>query len=180
MYHAEVTNIDLVKLQAEAAYKQLQGSIDGVDEKLAWGAAELQPGEWLNTGASILSVVTHVADCKFMYASASYRNCELRMRDLMAKEEAWWPNWEAAKAYLQEAHEYWISSWTNETDLERDVMHFTGKLIPSWKILWTMTDHDGYHAGQIHMLRTIVKPSDNPPRCEVEDWEKFAAELPVW
>ncbi|MEZ0326455.1 MAG: DinB family protein [Fimbriimonas sp.] len=173
-------DIDLLKLESQAAFQDLLDSIDGVSEQQAWGKVEFLPGEYMHSEGSILSTVMHIAAPKFLYGSAGYRNLEIRWRDTVDRLERFWPSWEGAKEYLHEAHEYWQSTWANERDLERMVTTFSGKQWPNWRVIWTVTQHDSYHAGQIHLLKAIVPPSTNPPPDESDLWRKYCEPLPSW
>src|SRR5690606_41705623 len=46
-------------------------------------------------------------------------------------------------------------------------------LVPTWKLIATVVQHDQYHAGQIHMQRAILAPSSTPPPPEGELWKKY-------
>ena len=140
----------------------------------------LLPGEYLHSEGCIQSIVLHLAGCKFIYGSAAYRNLEIRWRDVVARLESFWPDWEATKDYMREAHDYWLASWAEETDPERPVMRFDGQMWPSWKILTTVIQHDSYHAGQIQIFRATVAPSSTPPPAEGDLWRKYCGDLPTW
>ena len=171
---------ELLKLQAEAAFNDFLQSVEGVTQEQAWAKAELRPGEYLHTEGSILSQVAHVAGCRFMYASAGYKDLEIRWRDVVARMESFWPDWEAAKEWLKESYSYWLDAWGRETDFERMVEIPQGRSIPSWKAIWIVTNHDGYHAGQIQILRATLAPTFEPPPSESEDWKKYCKPLPTW
>ena len=165
---------DVLKAQASEAYEQLVASIDGVDRRLAWARLPLRPGEYLHTEGSILSVVAHVAGCKIMYASAAYRGLEVRWRDVVERMEGLWPDWDQAKSWLAEAHEYWMQSWAGESSFERTVKTNWEEDWPNWKIIGCMTQHDAYHAGQIQVLRAALEPTDEPPPREGEIWKEYS------
>jgi hypothetical protein len=167
----------LLQLEADAAFQELLASLDGVPERLAWARIELRPGEYLHTEGSILSNVVHVAGCKLLYGSAAYRNLEIRWRDAVARMEEFWPDWEAAKAWLREAHAYWMASWQGETDLERMVDTNWGDRWPSWQVISSMIRHDAYHAGQIQILRTTQVETHIPPPRESAIWKEFSSEF---
>lgn len=175
-----MNGIELIKLQSEYSYKELLDSFEGVSEQQAWAKVECQPGEYMHTEGSILSQVAHIAGCKFLYASAAYRDLEIRWRDVVERLEKIWPDWEALKAYSQEAHDYWLASWTNETDLNRLVKNFRLKDVPSWRILTIPSYHDSYHAGQIQVLRSTLPPSATPPPNEADEWRRACGDLPSW
>jgi uncharacterized damage-inducible protein DinB len=173
-------DVEVMKLVAEQAYKELLDSIEGLTAGQAWAEIKLLPGEYMHSEGSILSVVAHVAACKFIYGSCGYRNLEVRWRDVVARLEGLWPNWSAAKAYLEESHRYWMASWADETDLSRTVQRFDLKEYPNWKIIATVTQHDCYHAGQIQFMRAILAPSATPPPGEGDAWRRDCGQLPSW
>ncbi len=173
-------DIEVLKLNAREAFQELLDSIDGVTENQAWAKVDCQPGEYMHTEGSILSNVLHVAGGKFIYGSAAYRDLEVRWRDVVGRFESFWPSWDKTKEYLYEAQDYWLSFWAKEDDIERLVTRFDGNQWPSWKIIWTVTDHDGYHAGQTQMLRSILAPSLSPPPGEADLWRKYCGETPSW
>ena len=165
---------DLLINQSQASYKELLDSLDGVSEALSWAAPKVNEGDYLHT-EGILSAVIHVAGCKVMYGSAAFRDLELRWRDVKARIDPFWPSLDGAKAYLQESQEYWLSTWADETDFERTVKTNWNADWPAWKVIWMVTHHDAYHAGQIQMLRSTLKPSDMPPPSETDTWEAHAS-----
>jgi uncharacterized damage-inducible protein DinB len=165
---------DLLIQQSQASYQELLDSLDGVSEALSWAVPNLKQGEYLHT-EGILSIIVHVAGCKVMYGSAAFRNLEHRWRDVKAKIDPLWPSLEAAKAYLQEAQEYWLSSWAGEEDFNRLVKTNWNDDWPAWKVLWMVQHHDAYHAGQVQLLRTMLQPTDIPPPSETETWERHAS-----
>ena len=171
---------NLLKAQAELAYSELLGCIKDLDEKLAWAKVECQPGEYLHSEGSILSLVYHIAGGKSVYGGWAYRNHERGWGFTVEAMEKYWPSWNAAKDCLAEAHEYWMNSWSQESDFERLVDRFNGEKQPSWKIITTVTQHDVYHGGQIQVLRSTLAPTDNPPPEEGDLWRKYCAELPSW
>ncbi len=173
-------DMDFLRLEADAAFQELLGSIDEVSQHQAWAQAECAPGEYLHTGGSILSIVVHIAGGKLLYGSAAYKDLEVRWRDTVAREAGLWPSWEEAKRYLHEAQAYWLASWAEEEDPERLVARFDGQMWPSWKIISTVSHHDSYHAGQIHLLRSILPPSQIPPPEESELNRQACEPLPSW
>lgn len=175
-----MTNIELLKLESKSAFGELLVSIDGVSEQQSWARIECQPKEYMHTEGSVLSIVLHIAACKFIYDSTAYRELEVRWRDRVARLESFWPSWEGAKQYLSEAEEYWLSSWAEDVNVEEPVRNFRGLEWPSWKVISTVIHHDSYHAGQIQMLRSVLSPSPVPPPEEGDLWRKYCGELPSW
>lgn len=175
-----MSQFQLLRSQADLAYKELEESLEGVSEELAWARVELQPGEYLHSEGSILSIVAHLAGCRQVYGSAAYRGLEVRWRDTVDQLNRYWPDWDEAKRCLREAHQYWLGTWEQETDFERPVKNFREVDWPSWKIVTTVTLHDTYHAGQIQMLRSVLAPSSTPPPNEAALWKQYCEPLPSW
>ncbi|WP_025227518.1 DinB family protein [Fimbriimonas ginsengisoli] len=173
-------DIDLLRLEADAAFVDLLASLEGISEEQAWGQAKLLPDEYMHSEGSIYSVVLHIAAGKFIYGSVGYRNMEVRWRDCVARFESFWPDWKAAKEYLNEGQAYWLQSWGAETDLERMVPIHQGRQMPSWQAIWTVIHHDAYHAGQIQYLRATVPPSKVPPPEEGDLWRQYCGPSPSW
>jgi hypothetical protein len=171
---------ELLLAQAQQAWKEIQESIDGVSEQLAWARVTLKPDQYLHTEGSILSIVAHVAACKFVYGSMGFRDLEIRWRDTVDRMSSYWPSWEGAKHELEQSHLYLLECWQSETDFDRLVPRFDGQLWPASKIVWTTIEHDCYHAGQIQILRSTLSPDDSPPPNEAELWKKYCEPLPSW
>lgn len=124
----------------------------------------------------------HLAECKMGYASTGFRNLEYRTRDIVARMEQVGSDWEAAKAWLDEAQAYWLSSWAHlqPEDLEGEVPIHGGRTMPTWKVIHTNNDHDAYHAGQIELLKTMLDPTDREPPSMAEQTKPFVIDLPEW
>ncbi|MBL8048025.1 MAG: hypothetical protein JNJ45_05030 [Chthonomonas sp.] len=165
---------------ANLAWSTFLESIEGLSEPLAWAAVELQPEQYLHSEGSILSQIAHVANGKIIYGSVAFRNTEVRWRELSPKVDSLWPNLEAVVGWLHEAHTYWMSSWADVEDFEADHLRFDGSLVPAWKLIATVTNHDHYHAGQIQLQRSILAPSSTPPAPEGDLWETYCKDFPSW
>lgn len=176
----EMNAVQLARTQADGAYRSLLEALDGVSEGQAWAVLPNLGPDYLHTDASIQGTTLHIATCKFIYGSCAFRNTEIRWRDLAARLDEFEPSWAAARAYLDEAHAYWMASWEHLEDIEAEVPRFSGELWPAWKIIHTVTHHDGWHGGQIAMLRYGVAESNDPPPSSADDIRKYCAELPSW
>ena len=162
------------------AWGAFRESIDGLTEGLAWALVDLQPNEYLHTEGSILSQIAHVANGKIIYGSVGFRETEVRWRELSPKIDSLWPNLDAIVAWLYEAHDYWTNSWANVDDLDSERPRFDGSLVPAWKLIATVINHDSYHAGQIQLQRAILAPSSTPPPPEGALWQKYCETFPSW
>ncbi|HWP32096.1 MAG TPA: DinB family protein [Fimbriimonadales bacterium] len=174
--------IDTLLRAAEYSYSELLEALDGVSEKLSWAVLPQGGADYLHSDGSIHGIVLHIATCKIMYASAAFRNAEILWRDCAKRVETFEPNWKAALDYLAEAHQYWVSSWENlkDDDLDVERIHTSGNPRPTWKIIYTVIQHDSYHAGQIAMLRYALTETDKHPPSVAEDIRKYCANEPFW
>ena len=174
--------IQTIQTEAEHAFKGFLSAIEGVDEKLSWATAPLHEGEYLHNNASILGMVQHVAGCKIMYASAGFKNTEVRWRDVVTRLEEIASDWQKTIEYLHESQIYWLSSWQNLNDEDLTSVAKTnwGETWPIWKIIHTITAHDAYHAGQIALLKTILSPTSTPPQSMAEMTKTYLADSPSW
>jgi uncharacterized damage-inducible protein DinB len=175
-----MTDRDTYIRLAELAYSNLRESLDGLTQELSWASVEFQPGEYLHSEGSILSQIAHVANGKIIYASVGFRNTEVRWRELSPKIDSLWPDLAAVMAWLDETHTYWLSSWADVTDFEEQRPRFDGSMVPGWKLIATVINHDHYHAGQIHLQRAILAPSATPPPPEGDLWKQYCQDFPCW
>ncbi len=175
--------VELLKLQADYSFRQLEESFAGLTEGQAWAVMPPVTDEYLHTNGSIQSQVLHVAGCKFIYGSVGFRNSEIRWRDIVDQLDAFEPSWAAAQDFLRKAHGYWLESWMDlrDEDLAAEFPTFRGRTWPAWKIIHCVTDHDAYHSGQIAVERFALKgESPVPPPTEADDLRRCCAELPSW
>jgi hypothetical protein len=180
MYTPDV--VEHLKLVAGIAFSELLASFEGIEESESWKRLPPVEGEYLHTDGSILSQVTHVAGCKVLYASAAFHKMEVRLRHVTDRIIAIGADWKAAKDYLTEAQQYWLSSWNelNENCLDQLVATNWGDQWPTWKIIHTVTAHDSYHAGQIAITRaTAADPVGAPPPLSPEEIE-FLRTFSAW
>jgi|CXWL01.1.fsa_nt_gi hypothetical protein len=179
-----MTAVDLLIQESELAFHELLVTLEGVSEATAWATI---PGanpeaEYLHTDGSIQGIVLHVASCKIMYGSIAFRATEVRWRECAEHIASFEPNWGKAVEHLNEAHEYFMGTWSHlrEADLEISVPHFSGELWPTWKIIRMMTHHDSYHAGQIAILKFALCGSSIPPPSYAEDIRQYCSNLGSW
>lgn len=172
--------ITLLQEQAAVHYLDLWEAITDLSEEQAWAQIQCQPDQYLHTEGSILSIVAHIASCKYVYGGYSLRAGEYRWRDMVARLDEFWPDWDAAKGFLADSQEYWMSTWDENTDLSAEVEHFQGRPTPVWKIISTVNSHDVYHCGQIQMIASTVAPSASPPTSETAEWKVHCEPLPSW
>lgn len=176
-----MTAVETFKAQADFAFSEFVGALEGVDQAHAWAVLPNLGTDYLHTGASIMNIVLHVASCKFMYGSIGFRNTEIRWSELADRIEAFEPDWAKALEFLHESHSYWMASWADLTDadLETERPRFD-TMWPTWRILQTVIHHDGWHGGQLVMLNYGLATSDIPPPSEAEDIRRSCKDMKAW
>lgn len=172
----------MLRQQSEAAFEELQVAVKDLDERGSWLRLTPREDDYLHTDGSILGQVTHVAGCKVLYGSAGFRGFDIRLRHIVDRTNAIGSDWEAAKAYLEEAHGYWLSCWEDvtEADLHRPTQTNWGETWPCWKVIQAMIGHDEYHAGQIALIRSVVQPVSEPPPPMSEAELAFLQTFSAW
>lgn len=177
-----MSSIELLKYQAELTYANLRAAIDGVTEKQAWAVLPNNGSDYIHTDGSIHGLVLHIATCKRIYGSVAFRNSEIRWRDCADDLDKIEPSWEAAVEYLEESHQYWMASWADlaDADLEREFLHFRHRMVPAWKLIHTVIDHDTHHGAQISLIRYAIGESDVPPPSSAEDIRNSCKDIPSW
>ncbi len=177
-----MNGIEFLKAQAQAAHQEVLKAIEGVTQAQAWSVLPQGGPDYIHTDGSIHGITLHIATCKFAYGSIGVRDSEIRWRNLADEIEAFEPDWDAARQFLDKAHRYWIECWSALTDeqLEEERPHFSGRLVAAWKLIDTVTNHDHYHAAQIALLRYAVGDTDQEPPSQAEDIRTHCRELPSW
>lgn len=175
--------VSLAKLQAEGSFGELLRTISDVNQELAYAVVKLKEGEYLHSNGSILGIVQHLACCKLMYASAAFRDGEVRWRDCAARLDQIASDWTASVEYLKESHAYWMAVLreVSSDDLDRPGLTNWGEQWPRWRIIYCVIEHDAYHAGQIEVLKSQLAPSSAPPDArEADDIRQHCADSPFW
>ncbi len=177
-----MTAVGLLRLDAEREFDGLLDVLYDVTEGQAWAVSASEGPGYLHTNGSILGIVRHLAVCKVMYASAAFRDVEVRWRDCAQALEELGAGWDPNLEYLRQSQAYWLSSWDDLSDGDLSVSRRTnwGDEWPTWQIIATISHHDSYHAGQIALLNTALPPSAVPPPSEVDDMKKHFGNHPTW
>ncbi|SRR5581483_594521 len=170
----------LLRRQADAAFEEFMASIEGVDEAISRLSLPHNTDDYLHSDGTIYGIVLHVAVCKKMYGSVAFRSSEIRWRDCEAELRAFEPEWQPALDYLRGAHAYWLECWRdlNDGDLEKEVKHFRGRMIPCWRLIDIIIRHDAYHAGQIAAVRYAGVQTGLIPASSADDIALHCRELP--
>ncbi|MES1227977.1 MAG: DinB family protein [Armatimonadota bacterium] len=174
--------VDLLKLQSQRGFDDVLAAIHGIDQAGSWAVLPLREGEYLHTNGSIVSVVQHIAGCKQMYASIAFRGTEIRWRQIIQRIRQIDTDWEASKAFLHEAHDYWMAGWADldPAELEREVKTNYKSDWPAWKFISLMTSHDHYHAGQIATIRVSAPVTGLPPDMMHDQEERAVRDSLHW
>jgi hypothetical protein len=167
--------IDLLRLQAEQAYKELTDTLQDIGEGHAWAVAPQEGCGYLHTSGSILEIVQHVATCKVMYGSAAFRDTDVRWSDCAAQLDAIGAGWQQNLAYLQASHDAWVGCWFTLGDDELLRLRPTnwGEQWPTWRIISTLSHHDTYHAGQIALLHASLPAASAPPPSHADAIRRY-------
>jgi hypothetical protein len=177
-----MTTLDHLKSQADFAYAELMTAIDGVTEGQSWSVLPEGGLDYLHTSASIIGATLHIASGKIMYASSCFLDGKYKWRDVAEEVESFEPNWNAAVEYLKKAQGIWMESWADFSDEElvKEVSQIRGRRVPAHRIIGLVTHHDGWHGGQIAILRYAVTETDQKPPSEAADIREHCRELPNW
>lgn len=177
-----MTAVDHLKHQADFAFSELIGALEGITQGQAWSVLPEGGSDYLHSDATVNGITLHIASGKIMYASSSFLDGKFRWREIADEIEAFEPEWPAAIEYLKKTHMIWMASWSNlsDADLEREVAHIRGRMVPAHQIIGLVTHHDGWHGGQIALIRYAVGETDVRPASQAEDIRKYCTELPLW
>lgn len=176
-----MTAVDHLKLQADFAFNELLTAIEGVSEAQSWSILPEGGLDYLHTDATIHGLTLHMAGGKYMYASSAF-GASHRWSELADRVASFEPAWTNAVEFLKEGHKVWMESWANlsDEDLMIEVADIRGRLVPAHKIISILTHHDGWHGGQIVMLRYAVGETEVHPPSTAEDIRTYCKDLPLW
>lgn len=177
-----MTQIELLREETALAFDSFLHTIEGVTEPISFFRPTAASEEHLHTDGSIHMIVLHAACVKYMCGSVGFRNTEIRWSQLADRIEKFEPNWEAAVAFLNEAHEYWVDSWSHLSDEQLTVEIPTnyGTATPAWRTIRLVHHHDSYHSGQIAAIRYIATPTTENPLSQAEDIRQHCKEMIAW
>lgn len=98
--------------------------------------------------------LTHLADCKIMYHEWAFGPRRMTFPDLPGPRCA-----AEAVERLDSGHDLLRRDLNGLTDADLDYPRLTnwGEQWPTWRIVWTMIDHDGHHGGEIGCLRDLFR-----------------------
>jgi uncharacterized damage-inducible protein DinB len=172
------TTVDLLSRQMAEAYRMIRDRVEGLtDDEFWWEPApdcwtvRLQEnGKWAADydepdpePAPITTIawrLVHVAECKLMYHEYAFGPAELVWPDLDSPHTA-----AAAIEALEDGQRVLTTDLEGLTDHDLDGPRLTnwGENWPTWKIFWTMINHDLHHGAEIGTLRDLYRVSAPAP-----------------
>jgi hypothetical protein len=162
----------LLAEQLEEAYRGLRERIEGLtDEEFwwepvrdCWTVRRRPNGLWMvdypdvhpdpPPFTTIAWRLDHLAECKVMYHEYAFGAGRLT-----------WPEIDSAHttadaiAMLERGQRLLMSALDGMADDDLDAPRMTnwGEEWPTWRVLWTMVDHDLHHGGEIGVLRDLYR-----------------------
>jgi hypothetical protein len=172
------TATELLAAQLDEAYQFVRDRVQGLtDDEFFW---EPVPGCWtVRRGpdgrwsadypdvhpdpppfTTIAWRLVHVAECKVMYHEYAFGPAALTWPQIDSAHTA-----DAAIAELERGQRLLVASLADMTDVELDAPRLTnwGEEWPTWKIFWTMIDHDLHHGGEIGVVRDLYRERNMSP-----------------
>ena len=168
-----MTRIELLLVQLDGAYDRLSRRLEGLtDEEYLWqpvpGGWSIRRGEdgrWATDYdfpdlvpapfTTIAWRLLHIADCKIMYHEYAYGAATLTFPDLEAPRTA-----AGALARLTAGQQLLrddLIGLVDDEALDAEVGTNWGEPWPSWRIFWTMIEHDAWHGGEIGTMRDLYR-----------------------
>lgn len=162
----------LLASQMDEAYRFVHDRVQGMtDEEFFWEpvadswTVRLGPdGRWSADYAepnpdpppftTIAWRLVHLAECKVMYHEYAFGAATLIWPDIDSAHTA-----EDAIAELERGQGLLMDALGGLADADLDTARMTnwGEEWPTWRILWTMIDHDLHHGGEIGALRDLYR-----------------------
>jgi DinB superfamily len=173
-----MARVGLLLAQMDEVYGRLWRRLEGLgDDEYLWepvpGCWSVHPdgaGGWVADYAepdpdpapftTIGWRLVHLADCKVIYHEWAFGEGRLTFPDLAAPATA-----AAALARLEEGQRRLRAALAGLDDEQLDAPRRTnwGERWPTWKLLWTMVDHDAHHGGELGCLRDLYRATAAGP-----------------
>jgi DinB superfamily len=173
-----MARVGLLLAQMDEVYGRLWRRLEGLgDDEYLWepvpGCWSVHPdgaGGWVADYAepdpdpapftTIGWRLAHLADCKVIYHEWAFGPRRLTFPDLAAPATA-----AAALARLEEGQRLLRIDLAGLEDEQLDELRWTnwGERWPTWKLLWTMVDHDAHHGGELGCLRDLYRATAAGP-----------------
>jgi uncharacterized damage-inducible protein DinB len=166
------TATQLLADQLDEAYRVVRERVEGLsDEEFWWEpvsncwTVRRQPsGRWMvdypdehpvpGPFTTIAWRLDHLAESKVMYHEYAFGPGRLTWPEIDSAHTA-----ADAIAMLEHGQALLVSALSELTDADLDAPRMTnwGEEWPSWRVLWTMVDHDLHHGGEIGVLRDLYR-----------------------
>jgi hypothetical protein len=173
-----MARVELLLAQMDEVYGRLWRRLEGLgDDEYLWepvpGCWSVHPdgaGGWVADYAepdpdpapftTIGWRLVHLADCKVMYHEWGFGPRRLTWPELAAPATA-----AEALARLEEGQRLLRADLAGLEDEQLDELRQTnwGERWPTWKLLWTMVDHDAHHGGELGCLRDLYRATVGGP-----------------
>ena len=145
----------------------LDDAFQGPDwESLLTNLSAVRPEDWLwvppGGRRSICEIVRHIGGCKYMYQDQAFGDAMLSWDDPLVQGGAALDRITAAIEWLRGGHARLRASIAalDDEELPRLRRHHSGKMKETRWIIWTMIQHDVYHAGEINHIRALRQGDD--------------------
>ena len=162
----------LLAIQMDEAYRFVQDRVqDLTDEEFfcepvpeCWTVRPGADGRWHADYAepdpdpppltTIAWRLVHLAECKVMYHEYAFGPGRLIWPEIDSAHTA-----ADAITELERGQRLLVETLGGLTDVDLDAGRMTnwGEEWPTWKVLWTMIDHDLHHGGEIGALRDLYR-----------------------
>jgi uncharacterized damage-inducible protein DinB len=166
--------VELLSRQMDQAFEMVRERLDGLtEEEFFWEPAPgcwtlrwMPDGKWSYDYAwpepdpgpftTIAWRVNHIATCKVMYHEHAFGAQELTWPELEIPRSV-----PEAVAMLDEGQGLLVKDLGSleDEDLQAPRLTNWGEEWPTWRILWTMVQHDLWHGGEIGALRDLHRVS---------------------
>ncbi|MGI8871519.1 MAG: DinB family protein [Candidatus Limnocylindria bacterium] len=166
------TATQLLADQLDEAYRGVRERVDGLtDEEFFWQPVPdcwtVRPrpdGRWMvdypdehpvpGPITNIAWRLDHLAECKVMYHEYAFGPGRLTWPDIDSAHTA-----ADAIAMLERGQQLIASALAGLADSDLDAPRMTnwGEEWPTWRVLWTLIDHDLHHGGEIGVLRDLYR-----------------------
>ena len=167
-----VSRVDLLRQEMAEVYDRLCLRLDGLsqdeyfwepvpgcwtihpDDRGVWVADYDEPDPVPPPFTTIGWRLVHLADCKVMYHEWAFGPRRLTFSDLPGPTSV-----AEAVLRLREGHALLHADLgaLDEADLDTPRLTNWGEEWPTWRIFWTMIDHDAHHGGEIGCLRDLYR-----------------------
>jgi hypothetical protein len=162
----------LLAEQMDEAYRSVRDRVEGLtDEEFFWQPVPdcwtVRPrpnGLWMvdypdvhPEPAPVTTIawrLDHLAECKVMYHEYAFGPGRLTWPEIDSAHTA-----ADAIAMLERGQALLVAALDGleEADLDAERMTNWGEAWPTWRIFWTMIDHDLHHGGEIGALRDLYR-----------------------